>query len=1196
MNISSRTPLTQRSLLWIISTLIIIQTGCDDEVEEPQPALPEVTDAYRPPIDELDASIPTRAGEEISERLKPFGESCSAHSECLSGFCIVSDGEGLCTDTCLGESCPQGWGCVASSGTGPDIEYLCSPIRARLCKACARDSDCPLGRCVNLDGQAVCAQDCELDADCSGEYVCADVDTVGARQCIPKSRSCACRRSDEGAQRVCERGSDVGVCYGRQRCDPEIGWSTCDAPTPTREVCNLIDDDCNGITDDVPLLGEVCENEAELVNREGARETFVCSGRVVCSPDQPEPLCTAQLPIVERCNYLDDDCDGSTDESFERLGETCVVGDGVCQRYGVYECSDDGESAQCSVTQGEPSPEICDGLDNDCDGLLDEGFTGVGEACEEGLGLCRRVGVRRCAETGDAVVCSARSASATTEICDGFDNDCDGRLDEDFTRLNEVCMVGAGACQQVGFISCTEDGAAVECGVSEAEAASLAQPELCDRIDNDCDDKVDEDFLQLNSACRVGLGACERLGLVRCNEEQTDVACSVEAGTPEVELCDAIDNDCDGSTDERWPELGEPCSVGLGQCLRSGVYVCSADVQSARCSAEVVTGNAQDRCDYLDDDCDGRVDEESRDTLGQYSTLAHCGACGVDCATQWGDDPGLFGVTPTCEAADSGRFECAYECLSGYLDVDGRVENGCELRADPDVIYVTPAEYGGSSSGACGEIEEPCFTINHGITRARVEGKQRVLVSEGAYREVVTLSDGISVIGGHNRSSWERDAAIFVSQVDTRGLISAGEVDAYGVKAIGIRQPTTLSGFTIYGGSALPGGNAYGIYIRDSDESLAIIETRIITGDGGRGLDGASGESGVDGATGNAGLRSATISQPSPCGGSPRLGFAGLVGGTSPPQSCGGVSTRGGDGGASECPVFLAPNGSGSGGENVSGGFGGAGATHFESTNPGICTVGGGQSGQSLPSASSGTSGRSGADGAGGEALGFSEGRLTLGHWRAYQGASGESGSAGGGGGGGGAAAGVVVSWSNSAHDFGASGGSGGNGGCPGEAGSGGLGGGGSFGVFIIYVSSQPTSADSFPVLVMNDINRGYGGAGGRGGNGGGGGAGGAGGAGGTSGAVLLPSCSLLAGSGGSGGRGGHGGAGAGGNGGVSFDIAISGSLVGAPQRYLDDNTFLLSGEISTHGAGGAGGNASHTDTGNGMIGLSGVSGHLGAL
>ena len=337
------------------------------------------------------------------------------------------------------------------------------------------------------------------------------------------------------------------------------------------------------------------------------------------------------------------------------------------------------------------------------------------------------------------------------------------------------------------------------------------------------------------------------------------------------------------------------------------------------------------------------------------------------------------------------------------------------------------------------------------------------------------------------------------------------------------------------------------------------------------------------------------LSAPLSCGGDPRDGFSGLSGGRSPIQQCNGVSTRGGQGGYSACPVFMEPNISGSGGGGINAGFGGISATHFQSNNAGTCAVTSDSSAFTNPDARSGMRGGAGVDGAGGASRNTPLGRMSLGHWFAESGASGDAGVAGGGGGGGGAAAGVVIEWSLGDFDFGASGGSGGNGGCPGAAGGGGEGGGGSFGIFISYLSLDPTDAALLPVISNNVITRGFGGVGGRGGNGGGGGAGGAGGIGGDVGAVLNPICSFQAGSGGAGGRGGHGGAGAGGNGGVSFDIAVVGQ-VSPPHLYREENEFSLPIDLNTAGEGGIGGNSSNTTFGRGERGINGLSAHLGDL
>jgi photosystem II stability/assembly factor-like uncharacterized protein len=77
--------------------------------------------------------------------------------------------------------------------------------------------------------------------------------------------------------------------------------------------------------------------------------------------------------VVESCNGLDDDCDGVVDEGFNHVGNQCFVGVGICMRMGFYACTIDGTSEVCNVSAGTPEAEICNGLDDDCDGVVDEG-------------------------------------------------------------------------------------------------------------------------------------------------------------------------------------------------------------------------------------------------------------------------------------------------------------------------------------------------------------------------------------------------------------------------------------------------------------------------------------------------------------------------------------------------------------------------------------------------------------------------------------------------------------------------------------------------------------------------------------------------------------------------------------------------------------------------------------------------------
>jgi len=108
--------------------------------------------------------------------------------------------------------------------------------------------------------------------------------------------------------------------------------------------------------------------------------------------NNPLSFCSNQLPLgyvsvngdcndvnpfvnpgtIDICNYIDDNCNGKIDENFSDVGKTCTIGIGECENSGIIACKQDGSGTFCKGTAKKPSPEICDGKDNDCDGLIDE--------------------------------------------------------------------------------------------------------------------------------------------------------------------------------------------------------------------------------------------------------------------------------------------------------------------------------------------------------------------------------------------------------------------------------------------------------------------------------------------------------------------------------------------------------------------------------------------------------------------------------------------------------------------------------------------------------------------------------------------------------------------------------------------------------------------------------------------------------
>jgi len=538
-------------------------------------------------------------------------------------------------------------------------------------------------------------------------------------------------------------------------CDIDAGgWSTASPPTgggdcndtdpsinpEATETCDHVDNDCDGMVDEGLVVSTYfidSDGDGFGDPNNSIESCDTGNGIVLNNQDCDDTDPNINPNVTEVCDGIDNNCDGQIDEGVTPVSYyNDNDGDGFGAGAPIMTCTptssqvlQNGDCDDTDPTINPNAPEVCDGIDNNCNGQIDEGirtFTFYADtdgdrfgdpnniiiSCDTGMGLSKNGD--DCDDTDPDVNPDA------TEICDGIDNNCDGQIDEGFSPMTyyedgDADGFGAGG----PIVSCNPTASQVlvngDCDDTEPDVNPNAT-EVCDGVDNNCDGQIDEGFSPMTyyqDGDSDGFGAGP--ASVTCNPTASQVLNNGDCDDTDPiinpnanEICDGIDNNCDGQIDEGLVMNYYNDNDGDGFGAGAVIMTCNPTAFQVLTNGDCddtnpnVNPNATEICDGIDNNCDGQIDENAAalayyndndsDGFGAGAAVMTCSPTATQVLQNGDCDDTNPNVNPNateiCDGIDNncdGQIDENGTAMTYYNDNDG---DG--FGAGPPIMTCTP--------------------------------------------------------------------------------------------------------------------------------------------------------------------------------------------------------------------------------------------------------------------------------------------------------------------------------------------------------------------------------------------------------------------------------------------------------------------------------------------------------------------------